>query len=139
MNRLQQDIDELDRMVDTDAAKDAIRSQIRLIGPEVAALETDYASLAEQYAQLQAAEAPTPTTEPLLEHRRGLYYAADDPIPLCPHCWEAWHRRIHLSGPAPLFSSEIERWDCHTCGMDYVAKPNENFLARRPDIRRTKA
>ncbi len=137
MSRLQQDIDDLDRMVDTDAAKDAIRSQIRFIAREVAALEADYASLGEQHAQLQAAEASS--ADAALEHRRGLYYADDDPTPLCSHCWEAWHRRIHLSGPVPLFASEVERWDCHTCGMTYSAKPNENFLARRPDDRGTKA
>jgi hypothetical protein len=133
MNRLHQDIDELDRMVDTDAPKDAIRSQIRLIGREVAALETDYASLSEQHAQLQAAQAP-PIADPPLEHRRGLYYAASDPIPFCPHCWEAWHRRIHLSGPVPLFDSAMERWDCYTCQTTYAAKPDENFL---PNPRKT--
>lgn len=138
MNRLQQDIDELDRMVDTDAAKEAIRSQIRLIGREVAALESDYASLADKCAQLQAAQTASGTTEPLLQHKRGLYFATEDPVPFCPHCLEAWHRRIHLSGPVPLFEAENERYDCHTCGMHYVAKPNENFLAVHPDSGRRK-
>ena len=55
MNTLQQDIDDLDRMVDTGAAKDEIRSQIRLISREVAVLQADYASLAESHAQLEEA------------------------------------------------------------------------------------
>ena len=58
MANLQQDIDDLDRMVDTGAQKDAIRSQIRLIAREVAALEADYASLAEHHAKLKASQTP---------------------------------------------------------------------------------
>jgi hypothetical protein len=58
MASLQQDIDDLDRMVDTGAQKDAIRSQIRLISREVAALEADYASLAEHHTKLKAAQIP---------------------------------------------------------------------------------
>jgi transposase len=51
MSRLQQDIDDLDRMVDGNAAKDEIRSQIRLISRGVAALEAaDYERL-EQIAR----------------------------------------------------------------------------------------
>jgi hypothetical protein len=51
MSTLQQDIDDLDRMVDGNAAKDEIRSQIRLISRGVAALEeADYARL-EQIAR----------------------------------------------------------------------------------------
>jgi hypothetical protein len=52
MQTLQDDIGDLDRMVDTGAQKDAIRSQIRLIAREVSALETDYASLAGNHASL---------------------------------------------------------------------------------------
>jgi len=53
MKTLQEDIDDLDRMVDTSAQKDAIRSQIRLVAREVAALEADYSSLAQSHAKLQ--------------------------------------------------------------------------------------
>jgi len=53
MKTLQEDIDDLDRMVDTDAPKDRIRSQIRLISREVAALEADNARLVEGHAALQ--------------------------------------------------------------------------------------
>jgi hypothetical protein len=49
MSRLQQDIDDLDRLVDGNAAKDEIRSQIRLISREVAGLE---AALGADYARL---------------------------------------------------------------------------------------
>ena len=55
MKTLHEDIDDLDRMVDTGAQKDAIRSQIRLIAREVAALETDNARLVESHSQLQEA------------------------------------------------------------------------------------
>jgi prefoldin subunit 5 len=55
MNSIQEDLNDLDRMIDGDAAKDAIRSQVRLIAREVAALEADYASLAQAHTQLQDA------------------------------------------------------------------------------------
>ena len=51
MKTLQEDIDDLDRMVDGGAQKDAIRSQIRLIAREVAALEADYARAVEHDSQ----------------------------------------------------------------------------------------
>jgi hypothetical protein len=54
MITLKDDIENLDRMVDGDTPKDAIRSQIRLIAREVATLETDYASLAQAHAELHA-------------------------------------------------------------------------------------
>ena len=126
MSSLQKDIDDLDRMVDTDAAKDAIRSQIRFVAREVAALEAEYFSLAERYAALSSPLAQ-PAEEPL-RHIRGLFFASGDPIPFCPRCWEAAGRRIHLSGPIPMFNPEIEHWECHTCHSAYSAKPNEPFL-----------
>ena len=55
MNTIQDDLNDLDRMVDQGAAKDEIRSQIRLIAREVTALQADYASLAESHAKLQEA------------------------------------------------------------------------------------
>jgi len=57
MKTLHEDIDDLDRMVDTDAPKHAIRSQIRLIAREVSALYADYTSLAEAHAKLEKAHA----------------------------------------------------------------------------------
>jgi hypothetical protein len=49
MITLQDDIQNLDRMVDGDTPKDKIRSQIRLISGEVAALEADYTALAQAH------------------------------------------------------------------------------------------
>jgi hypothetical protein len=57
MKTLLEDIDDLDRMVDAGATKDAIRSQIRLIAREVAAMQTSYVSLAEAHSDLQHAQA----------------------------------------------------------------------------------
>jgi hypothetical protein len=54
MKTLQEDIDDLDRMVDTNAAKDAIRSQIRFIAREVATLEADYAAVNQAHSELHA-------------------------------------------------------------------------------------
>ena len=54
MITLKDDIENLDRMVDGDTPKDKIRSQIRLLGREVAALEADYASLAQAHQELYA-------------------------------------------------------------------------------------
>lgn len=55
MNTLQQDLDDLDRMVDGDTPKDKIRSQIRLISREVAALEEKKESVEENNAALREA------------------------------------------------------------------------------------
>jgi hypothetical protein len=126
MSSLEKDLDDLDRMVDTDAAKDAIRSQIRLVAREVAALESEYSSLVEQYSALSSRV--TQTSEEPLTHVRGLFYASGDPVPFCPRCWEAGGKRIHLAGPIPMFNPEIEHWECHTCHAAYSAKPNEAFL-----------
>jgi predicted nucleic acid-binding Zn-ribbon protein len=54
MRTLQEDIDDLDRLVDGDAAKDKIRSQIRLIAREVAALQKDHGRLAEAHAKVRS-------------------------------------------------------------------------------------
>jgi hypothetical protein len=120
MSSFAQDFDDLERLIDGNAAKDEIRSQLRFIAREVAALEADYARAIENQAQ------------PPLEHRRGIYYASGDPIPFCPHCYEAWAgRRTHLSGPMPLHASEAECWECYTCTTAYIAQPGENFLPHR--------
>lgn len=133
MTRLQQDIDDLDRMVDTGAAKDAIRSQIRLIDREVAALQSDYASVVENHEKLKAAQTipSIGASADKFEFRRGLCYEGSDPIPFCPQCWEIERKKIHLSGPVKMFNSTTERWECHNCDKDYSAALNENFLARR--------
>jgi hypothetical protein len=55
MTRLQQDLDDLDRMVDGNAPKDETKSQIRLISREVVALETDYARHAQDHENLHDA------------------------------------------------------------------------------------
>jgi len=54
MITLKDDIENLDRMIDGDTPKDKIRSQIRLIAREVAALEADYAGLAQAHSELQS-------------------------------------------------------------------------------------
>ena len=45
MKTLQQHIDDLDRMVDTNAAKPDIRHQISFIAKEIAAFEAEFAAL----------------------------------------------------------------------------------------------
>ena len=144
MASLEQDLDDLDRMVDTGAPKDAIRSQIRLITREVATLQTELARTVEDHQKLQAEHAklkatqviPAPTDK--LQFRRGLYYQGADPIPFCPQCWESSNKKIHLSGPIEMMNPEVEYWECHICNHDYSAKGGENFLARtaRPLSRR---
>jgi len=61
MKTLQEDIDDLDRMVDTGATKDAIRSQIRLIAREVGALQADYTSLEQHHSQFRESAEKTIT------------------------------------------------------------------------------
>lgn len=121
MSRFAQDFDDLERLIDGNAAKHEIRSQLRFIAREVAALEADYARAIEN--QIQSS----------LEHRRGVYYASGDPIPFCPHCYEASAgKRIHLSGPISIWGeSKAEYWDCYACKTRYAAKPGRNFLPHR--------
>ena len=57
MKTLQEDIDDLDRMVDNNAAKDAVRSQIRLLAREVAALEAAYGHLSSEHEVVVAHKA----------------------------------------------------------------------------------
>lgn len=57
MRTLDEHLDDLDRLVDGNGSKAEVRSQIALIGREVAALEADYARLAEAHTKLQAAKA----------------------------------------------------------------------------------
>jgi hypothetical protein len=57
MITLQEHIDALDRMVTQGTSVPELRSQIAFIGREVAALEADYARLAEAHTKLQEAKA----------------------------------------------------------------------------------
>jgi hypothetical protein len=56
MPTLQESIDALDRMIDGQASKPELRSQIAFIGREVAALEADYSHLSQDHATLQEAQ-----------------------------------------------------------------------------------
>jgi len=55
MRTLQEHIDDLDRMVDSGTSVAKIRSQIAFIGREVAALQADYAGLAQAHAEFKQA------------------------------------------------------------------------------------
>jgi chromosome segregation ATPase len=56
MRTLQEHIDDLDRMIDSSSApKHEVRSQIAFIGKQVAAIEADYACLADAHTKLQEA------------------------------------------------------------------------------------
>ena len=57
MRTLLDDVDDLDRMVDSGAATDKILSQIRFIAREVAALEADYSALAQTLAKARVENA----------------------------------------------------------------------------------
>jgi len=121
MSRISKDFDELERLIDENAEKDDIKSQLRFIATEVATLEAQYATLEQEHAELQAAHA--------LEHRRGVYYARGDPIPFCPNCYEASAgKRIHLYGPVAMMDPAAQGWDCYACNTAYTAEPNRNFV-----------
>ena len=64
-----------------------------------------------------------------LRHNRSLYYADNDPLPFCPHCWETSEKLVHLFGPAPLMEPGGEMWECHACNNDYVGHNGKNFEA----------
>ena len=122
MTRILQDLDDLDRLVDGGAAKDEVRSQIRVIQTQVAMLQAEFATLAQEHQRLQLAQSLPP-----LQHVRGVYYMSGDPVPFCPRCYEIQQKRIHLFGPIELMNSSVERWDCHACNKYYAANPEENF------------
>lgn len=56
-------------------------------------------------------------------HSRLLYYAATDPTPFCPYCFEKDEKLLHLS-PVELANSEEgrARWNCFNCYHSYFAK-----------------
>jgi hypothetical protein len=63
MRTLLDDVDDLDRMVDSGAATEKILSQIRFIACEVAELEADYSSLAQSLAKARVENATLRKTE----------------------------------------------------------------------------
>jgi hypothetical protein len=63
-----------------------------------------------------------------MRHVRRVYYAGEDPIPMCPRCWENDHKLIHLFGPK-TFPSGVDVWACHVCFFDYQAGPGADFTA----------
>jgi len=70
-----------------------------------------------------------------LRHVRSLYFADNDPIPFCPHCWETSNKLVHLFGPQPLSGPGGEMWECHACNNDYFGRGEQNFEAS-PNRRR---
>lgn len=64
-----------------------------------------------------------------LRHERSLYYADDDPVPFCPHCWETSEKLVHLFGPQPLSRAGGEMWECLACNNDYFGHTGRNFEA----------
>ena len=64
-----------------------------------------------------------------LRHERCLYFADNDPIPFCPHCWETSEKPVHLFGPQALTRPGGEMWECHACNNDYFGQSGENFKA----------
>lgn len=115
MTRLLQDIDDLDRMVDTGAQKDAIRGQIRVIERQVAALEADYASLAENHTNLQTSQ-PVPLS--------------DSPAEKCPFCKRATLELVEIkASPNPHFAMmgfKQRYYKCSnpSCGKNYDRSAN---------------
>ena len=104
MKTLQDDIDDLDRMVDTEAQKDAIRSQIRLISREVAALEAEYSQLAQGHAELQRQHAKLQQSK--ADEIAKLKQAHADEI-------------ARLTAPQQQIIPDVEPWDSGL-GMDDI-------------------
>jgi hypothetical protein len=71
-----------------------------------------------------------------LRHERSLYFADNDPIPFCPHCWETSEKLVHLFGPEALMLPGGEIWKCHVCNNDYTGQSGKNFKASPSRIRR---
>jgi len=71
---------------------------------EVFALSRDNRELKDQVAKLEQKL----SFSSKLAHRPPLYYADDDPVPLCPRCWETENKAIHLVG-------ENEAFECPQC------------------------
>jgi hypothetical protein len=58
-----------------------------------------------------------------LTFRAPLWYAADDPVPYCPICWETQRKAIHVDGPMNVAAGT--RYDCLSCKNTFIANRRE--------------
>lgn len=122
-----QAVAERDRALKAEAVFRDLQAEIGRLYARLEASQHDNEALRFDLQRSQPSTVTQPPEEPLA-HIRGLFYASDDSVPFCPRCWEASGRRIHLSGPIPMFNPEVEHWECHTCHAGYSARPNQPFL-----------
>jgi hypothetical protein len=121
MPTLQEDIDDLDRMVEHGTAKHEVRSQIRVIANGVARLEAENASLIEAnakfaesatasvkaYEELKAKQSlPTPATPSTLRDK-------------CPHCQQERGRQTSSRRLPPPRGGTMIKYQCDGCGQSY--------------------
>jgi len=53
-----------------------------------------------------------------LKFREPFYFAENDNTPLCPRCWEATKKALHV---VSIFKGDNEdRWDCPECKTMYL-------------------
>jgi len=71
-----------------------------------------------------------------LRHRRGLYWAAGDPVPYCPFCFDGSQKRVHLFTSIYNKNPKAQVFECQECNRDYSAWDGENFTPRFSKFRR---
>jgi hypothetical protein len=100
-------------------------SKIVALQSEVVKLSSRNVELEQKCSELEAEL----SRKKKLRHERSLYFADNDPIPYCPHCWETSEKLVHLFGPKTLMQPGGEMWECHACNNDYFGHSGNNFEA----------
>src|SRR5262249_45681409 len=53
-----------------------------------------------------------------LTFREPFFYAANDPVPFCPRCWESDQKAVHLQGPTEVAAGK--RFNCAACKQYFI-------------------
>ena len=118
MPTIHEDIENLDRLVDGGAAKDEIRSQIRLIDREVAALEAENAGLIEAKTQSdQIAAAAVKAYNELKAQKAAVV------LDVCDYCGQKTGKLLRIEPDKKFgeFGAKVRFYKCTNpdCGKEY--------------------
>lgn len=69
-----------------------------------------------------------------LHHRRQLYWAPNDPLPFCPHCYDDSKKRVHLF-VSHNKDYNLEDYECHICNHDFLARNGNDFHPQYSNFR----
>ena len=59
---------------------------------------------------------------------RQVYWFDNDPIPICPHCYENNQVTLHLTGLHQIWDNpDCVAWLCESCKHQFTGNPDEDF------------